>query len=131
MKLNYQYAHHSHEESEDQPIDDLEQALVSFDQFDWKGEASKANELQKCSPTLTLVIKESEEYIWVSAYDDGNNLMFVSECFFPGIVSKWFGLSQKHGIVNLSGSELSQQKARRAIEHFIKKEHDELRAMYV
>ena len=130
VKLNFQYAHNSHEESEDKSIQDIEDALLSFDNFDWAGEAAKAIELQKCSPTLSLIISEHKEYIWVSAFEDNGTLKFVSECHFPGVVPSWFGLSKKEGIVGLSTQTLSTSKARKVIEHFIKKEHDSLRVMY-
>jgi hypothetical protein len=55
MKLNYQYAHHSHEESEDQFIQNSIEVLNAFDMFDWEEEAVKANKIQKCAPTLSFV----------------------------------------------------------------------------
>ncbi len=130
VKLNFQYAHNSHEESEDKPIKLAEEALIEFDDFDWVGQAKEANKLQKCAPTLSLIITEGKEYIWVSPFENNNRLTFVSECYFPCVVPSWFGLSKKQGTINLSSQSLSLSDARRVIEHFIKKEHDNLRTMY-
>ncbi|GAA0860193.1 hypothetical protein [Aliiglaciecola litoralis] len=130
MRLNFQYSNHSHDESEVKSIKDPSQALVYFDQFDWAREAEMANEIQKCSPTLSLIIKEGEEYIWVSAYGDENKLSFVSECHFPGEVSSWFGLSKKLGLVELQAQSFNKQNARTALECFIEKKYDVLKGLY-
>jgi hypothetical protein len=130
MKLNFQYAHHSHSESEDRNIKTSSDALSAFDEFDWSGEVKKASELEKCSPTLSVIIKSDEEYVWVSGYSDNDNPIFVSECFFPGEVSAWFGFSKKQGTVNLSADAFSLKQARKAIEYFISKDHSSLRELY-
>jgi hypothetical protein len=56
MDLNFQYAHHAHDESETKSNVSPNEAVIAFDQFDWEGEVEKSNELQKCSPTLSVLI---------------------------------------------------------------------------
>lgn len=130
MDLNFQYAHHSHDESETKPNVTMSQILNAFDQFDWEGEIMRANELQKCSPTLTVLINGQSEMIWVSGLGETGSIEFVSECYFPGEVSKWFGLSKCQGIVNLHTQSFSKLQAREAIELMVAKHYDELRALY-
>ena len=130
MELNFQYAHHSHDESESKPITKPEDALVAFDEFNWGGEVEKANELQKCSPTITLLFNSKEHMIWVSGCGDKNNLNFVSECSFPGEVSGFLGFGKKQGIINLGTGAFSLKQAREAISLFISNSHEELRALY-
>lgn len=130
MKLNFQYAHHAHSESEDRAVTSQSEVLAAFDEFDWSGEVTKADTLQKCAPTLSVIFKNNEEFIWVSAYGDSTSPAFMSECHFPGEVSTWFGLSKKQGTVNLSADAFSLQHARKAIEAFLSKNHNILRELY-
>lgn len=130
MKLNFQYAHQSNDESESKPIIEAEEALTAFDEFDWVGEVDKANELQKCSPTITLLFDSQKHLIWVSAFGDNNDLNFVSECYFPGEVSGFLGFGKKPGTVNLSAGNFSSKQAREALHLFISNSHEELRVLY-
>ena len=130
MKLNFQYAHHSHEESETVAGASPSQALAAFDDFDWYGESVKANELKKCSPTLSLIAEPDKKLIWVSSYGDRNHVQFVSDCHFPGEVSAWFGLKKKMGIVNLHSSSFSIEQARTVLELFGAGKFEQLRGHY-
>ena len=130
MNLNFQYAHNSHDESETKKNITADEAVKAFDDFDWLGEAEKANELQKCSPTLSVVNDESNELAWVSAFGDKNGVQFVSESRFPGEVKKWFGLSKGQGVVSLDSSSLSQGSARKVIELFAAKQYESLKEVY-
>ena len=130
MDLNFQYAHNSHDESETKKNVTAAEAVNAFDDFDWLGEAEKANELEKCSPTLAVVIDGSNELAWVSAFGNKHGVQFVSECRFPGEVNKWFGLSKGQGVVSLDAGSLSQSNARKVIELFAAKKYDPLREIY-
>jgi hypothetical protein len=130
MDLNFQYAHHAHDESETKSNVSPDEAVIAFDQFDWEGEIEKSNELQKCSPTLSVLINGTEEMVWVSGFGKRGNIEFVSECYFPGEVRKWFGLSKEQGTVNLSAQSFSQAKARQAIELLALKNYEGLRELY-
>jgi len=131
MDLYFQYAHNSHNESETKSNVSTSEALDAFDQFDWEREVKKANEIQKCSPTLTILINGQSEMMWVSGFSEKGSIGFVSECYFPGEVSKWFGLSKSLGIVNLHTRSLSQAQAREAIQLMVAKNYDGLRTLYV
>ena len=130
MELNYQYAHHSFDESETKSVSSIEDVLSAFDHFDWDNQVQKANELQKVSPTLTLIIDGNREMVWVSAYGEKSDLKFVSECYFPGLVSKWFGLSKKEGTVNLCSQEFSLENARTVFDLMLNKDYEGLRKIY-
>ncbi|UTW45423.1 hypothetical protein KFE80_00360 [bacterium SCSIO 12696] len=130
MDLNFQYAHHAHSESETTKNVVRSQAEKAFDDFDWVAEAKKADELQKCSPTLTILTNGDKELIWVSAYTNGSTVGFVSECRFPSEVSKWFGLSKKQGTVSLDTDGFSIEQAKRAISLFLDRNFISLREMY-
>lgn len=130
MKLNFQYAHNTHDESEDVPISNPLDVLIAFDDFDWDLQVEKANRIQKCAPTISLILKADKELIWVSAGGDKQSMFFVSECYFPGEVSAWFGLSKKQGTVRLFTQSFSKETARRALELFINKDNSALRELY-
>lgn len=130
MDLNYQYAHNSHDESETKNGVSTAEALNAFEVFDWAGETEKANTLQKCSPTLSVITAPDIEFIWVSAYTESNSIQFVSECNFPGEVSSWFGLSKKQGIVNLHTQSFSAKQAKAAVEFFVARDYNSLRKLY-
>ncbi|MFL0803855.1 MAG: hypothetical protein K6L81_09055 [Agarilytica sp.] len=130
MDLNFQYAHHLHEESVTKSNVNVSDAIAAFDQFEWESEVNKANELQKCSPTLSVIIDGRDEMVWVSGYGEGSDLQFVSESHFPGEVSKWFGLSKSLGTVNLHTQTFDKAQARKAIELMIAKNYEGLRALY-
>lgn len=130
MELNFQYAHNTYEESETKTISDAQEVLKAFDEFDWNGEVQKANELKKCSPTLTLLLDSHEYMIWVSAWGEKNVGGFVSECHFPGEVSGFLGFGKKQGVVSLHANNFSTKQAREALSLFIAGSHSELRALY-
>lgn len=130
MELNFQYAHHSHNESETKRGISSSGALTAFDEFDWRGEVEKSNELQKCSPTLSVIVNGNHEMVWVSGYGNPENPEYVSECYFPGEVKKWFGLSKGQGTVNLSTQTFTKAQARKAIELFVTRKYSGLRDLY-
>ncbi len=130
VELNFQYAHHSHEEFESKEAINLEAALEAFDQFDWESEVEKAKKLQKCSPTLSVLVNGTNEMVWVSGCGHQNGIEFVSECYFPGEVSKWFGISKSQGIVNLSAQGFTKSQARKSIELLTLKNYQGLRELY-
>ena len=130
MELNFQYAHHEQKESVSQAITSIDRALVAFDEYDWKGETVKAIELQKCSPTLSLLIDSTDHMIWVSSIGGPDHLLFMSECVFPGQVSRFFGFGKKEGIVALHTDYFTLQQARDAFSLFVRHEHDKLRELY-
>lgn len=101
-----------------------------FDDFDWDSEVRKLNEFKKCSPTLTVLTNGQDEMVWVSGYGDAGSVQFVSACYFPGEVSKWFGWSKAHGTVNLHTEYFSKAQARKAVELFVAKRYDKLRELY-
>ena len=130
MNLNFQYAHHSRDESETRSGISLSDALTEFDEFDWSEEIEKSNKLKKCSPTLSVIINGNHEMVWVSGYGNPDNPEFVSECYFPGEVKKWFGLTKGQGTVNLSTQTFTKDQARKAIELLIAKNYRALRELY-
>ncbi|MEP7706826.1 hypothetical protein [Paraglaciecola sp. 25GB23A] len=130
MKLNFQYAHHAHDESIDKPIANPMDALTAFDNFDWDTQVEDANRLNKCAPTISLVYEKDKKLIWVSAGGDKRSMFFVSECYFPGEVSAWFGFSKKQGTVSLFTQSFSKENARKAIELFIKEDFAALQEFY-
>lgn len=130
MDLNFQYAHNSHDESETKLNISTSDAFDAFDQFDWVGEVKKANELQKCSPTIIVLVAGQSEMVWVSGFGEGTSIEFVSECCFLGEVSKWFGLSKSQGIVNLHAQSFDKAQARKAIELLLAKNYEGLRDLY-
>lgn len=130
MELNFQFAHHSHDESESKKDVTARQALDAFDQFDWVGEIAKAEEIQKCSPTVAVLVNGKDEMVWVSGYGDLSAPMFASECCFQGEVRKWFGLSKGQGTVSLATQAFTKEQARKAIELLIAKDYQALRELY-
>ena len=130
MDINFQFSHHSHDESETKSDVTSEEAITAFDEFDWPSEVKKANTVQKCSPTLSVLVNGQEEMVWVSGCGDENNIEFVSECYFPGEVSKWFGFSKVQGTVNLSAQTFNGSQARKAIEFLLNKNYEGLRELY-
>lgn len=117
MNFNYQYSHYSHDESDTVRNVTGEEVMQAFDDFDWYGESEKANELQKCSPTLSVIIDLNSHLIWVSSYGDKNNIQFVSECKIPGRD-------------DLDTQAFSIDDARKAFEYFINEEFDQLKRLY-
>jgi hypothetical protein len=130
MLLNYQYAHHKQNESEDFGQVTPQQALEAFDSFDWEGQSSLANELEKCSPTFSLIEVPNKNMIWVSSFSSGSQLTFVSECIFPGEVKRWFGLGSKWGRVGLYTDNFSIESARLAIEYYVSSNTKALSELY-
>ncbi|AQA18788.1 hypothetical protein BST95_11610 [Halioglobus japonicus] len=130
MHLNYQYAHHSHDESEEAGLVDAAGALEAFDTFDWEGQSALAEELEKCSPTLSLITLPKKNMIWVSSFKNGSSLTFVSQCLFPGEKKRWFGLGTKLGTISVDTQNFSTEEARKAIELYVSGNMNELRSLY-
>ena len=98
FKLSLQFARHEVSESQDSEVSAAD-ALTAFDEFDWAAEVRASIEIQKCSPTVSL--QSGERVIWLSGVGDPDAPDFISECGFPGVVKKWFGLSKGPGLVAL------------------------------
>lgn len=130
MELNFQFSHHSHNDSDTQQISDAKEALQAFDDFDWGSEIQKANQLKKVSPTLTLSLGSNDHMIWVSAFGQEDSYNFVSNCVFPGEVSGFLGFGKKQGVVSLEAGTFTKEQARRAIELFIIGAETDLRNLY-
>lgn len=129
-KITMEYAHHSHGESDELGFMSGQEAIEFFENFDWKSEIIKANELQKVSPTLSLADNQGKRFIWVSGFGDPVSPEFVSDCSFPGEVSSLFGLVKKQGTVSLSASGFGKVSAKKALELFVAKNEKELRELY-
>ena len=109
---------------------EFNEILSAFDGFDWSGQVEQANQLQKCSPTLSLIFERNKHMIWVSGFGADSPIGFVSECCFPGEVPKFWGFGSKPGTVSLYAQNFSFEQARKALEHFVKKEYEALRSLY-
>tara|TARA_B110000977_G_C10975732_1_gene454128 strand:+ start:697 stop:993 length:297 start_codon:yes stop_codon:yes gene_type:complete len=94
------------------------------------GEVKKAKQLQNFSPTLSIIIDDSNEMAWVSACGDKNSIRFVSESRFLGEVKKSLGLHKGQGIFSLGASSLSHSNARKALQLFSSKQYEPLRDIY-
>ncbi|WP_299977321.1 hypothetical protein [uncultured Pseudoteredinibacter sp.] len=130
MDLNFQYAHHQSDESDTTHNISKEDALNAFEQFDWDGEVEKANQLNNCSPTLSILVNGSSEMIWVSGVGSHKCSAFTSECCFPGEVKRLFGLYKSQGTISLYSDCLNKAKAREAIELFLEKDYKGLEKLY-
>ncbi|MEM7359890.1 MAG: hypothetical protein AAF431_12390 [Pseudomonadota bacterium] len=130
MELNFQFAHHEFDESESRPLARIDEALIAFDDFDWADQIKQANELKKCSPTLSLILERNKHMIWVSGFGNNAESGFVSECCFPGEVPRFLGFGRKQGTVSLYSQNLSHQQARKALELFINRAYEELSSLY-
>lgn len=130
MEINIQYAHHRHEESESKYDVSPANVLDVFDKFDWPEQVQKASELQQVSPTMAVINKAGENMVWVSAMGDSKKQTFIAESFYPGEVSKLFGLIKKQGTVQLASQQLSKEQAREIIKCFASGEYEALKSIY-
>jgi hypothetical protein len=131
MNLTIQRAHHKHNEFDDLGPRSLEESLGEFDKFEWFEECSKVEEYQRVSPTLSLQTSDKSKLIWVSGVlTDHKELEFVSECHYPGVVSAWFGLSQKMGTVNHGAGDFTLEQAREALRLFFLEDYQSVKRLY-
>jgi hypothetical protein len=131
FKMSAEYAHHDHGESCDLGVKSPDDVLKCFDEFDWAHEISEASRLEKVSPTLSVEDTINRRLIWVSGYSDPKFPSFVSECSFPGIKKRLFGLlGEGMGVVELHTQEFDVRQARRALELFILNDEAGLRKLY-
>ncbi len=126
MDLNFQYAHHSHQQFDTVTDVSHSEAITAFDNFAWLVEAEKAQTLQKCLPTLSIIAEPEHKLLWISCYIEGNALHFNAETKFPASIPSYFGLSQTQGICDLCNPTFSQAQARKAVELFVSESLDEL-----
>lgn len=131
FKVSAQYAHHEHGESNDLGVKSPADVLKCFDEFDWEHEVSEASRLGGVSPTLSVEDATNRRLIWVSGYGDPKAPTFVSECSFPGMKKRLFGLlGEGLGLVELHTEEFNVQQARRAIELFVSDDDAGLPELY-
>ena len=131
FKVTCQYAHQDHNESTDLGLMSPAEVLRCFDEFDWEHEITEANRLGKVSPTLSVEDAANRRLIWVSGYDDPKSPTFVSECTFPGMKKRLFGLlGEGLGVVELHTQEFDSRQARRALELFVSNNEAGLRQLY-
>ena len=130
MELRQQYAHHAHHESESKQVARAEDVMASFDAFDWNAQVAKANELELCSPTLSVIRGSQDDMIWVSAIGEPNQISFVSEAHYPGEVPGFLGFGKKPGVIHQDTQWLSLQQAREALALFVAKDYAALEQLY-
>ncbi len=120
-KLEY-----ANEHVDDKGVGTPREILAAFDEFDWPGQISEANRLERCSPTLSVEDVDSERLFWVSGCGTPEEFTFVNHYTYPGRIKRLFGLIQYSGIVDAPTHDLSPADARRAIESFLDANHEEL-----
>ena len=131
MNLFIQFAHHNHDQFDERGFVNSEIALEAFDNFDWEGECKKAEEHQRVSPTISLESPDKSKLIWVSAYfGDEKGIRFVSECSYPGVVPKWFGLSKKMGKISHNTERFTQEQARDVLRLFMLEDYSAIKSTY-
>lgn len=131
MNLCLQYAHHTHDESEERGHSSLDDVLKAFDSFDWEGECEKAHKLERVSPTISLESSDKSKMIFVSGVGEKiEDMEFVSHCYYPGIVSKWFGLSEKMEEVTHDSQTFTHQQSREALRLFMLEDYNSLKRLY-
>ncbi len=123
-----QRAHHDRTES-DRYSGSGADILRAFDDFDWNDEVTKANETQKCSPTVSVEGPDGK-LVWVSGYGEPGAVEFVSEYRFHGTRSILFGLMKSEGNVSLDTQSFSQDQARKALELFVNADYSALESLY-
>ena len=126
MDLNFQYAHHTHDQFDTVTAVTDNQAIKAFDDFAWRTEAEKAKLLQKCLPTLSIIIEAEHKLLWISSYLEGSDLHFIAETKFLVSSSSFFARSETESIRDLSNPSFTQTQARKAIELFVSESLDEL-----
>lgn len=131
FEVSAQYAHQEHSESTTLGAKSYSEVLSCFDEFDWEHEVSEASRLEKVSPTLSVEDKAGRRLIWVSGYSNPKFPLFVSECTFPGMRKRLFGLlGESMGLVELHSEEFSTHQARQALELFMSNDEAALRQLY-
>jgi hypothetical protein len=131
FNVNGQYAHQEHMQSSDLGMKSPAEVLTCFDEFGWEHEVSEATRLQKVSPTLSVQDEAERRLIWVSGYGDPKFPTFVSECTFPGLKKRLFGLLHDGpGIVELHTDKFDARQARQALELFVSNDEAGLRLLF-
>lgn len=123
FKLYLQYAHHQHHEFDERMAFGTE-VLKAFDEFDWVGEVTRAESLQRVSPTIS--VETADKLIWVSAAGTD----YISEYSYSGVINRFFGLWKTAGRVTIDTQTFSREQAREALEYFVEGRHDELLHLY-
>jgi hypothetical protein len=129
FNVNGQYAHQEHMESSDLGMKSPSEVLTCFDEFGWEHQVSEATRLGKVSPTLSVQDEANRRLIWVSGYGNPKFPTFVSECTFPGVKKRLFGLLGP-GIVDLHTEEFDARQARQALELFVSNDEAGLNQLY-
>ena len=111
---------------EDRGVASSRDILAAFDAFDWAGQVEVADRLQRCSPTFSVRDRDADRQFWVSGAGEPGKISFVNEYTYQGEVRRLFGLSRGKGSVSAPTRALSPHDARRAVELFVRGDHDAL-----
>ncbi|MEQ1765181.1 MAG: hypothetical protein ABL984_18785 [Pyrinomonadaceae bacterium] len=131
FEVSAQYSYQDHNESTDLGTKSAADVLKCFDEFDWEHEVSEATRLGKVSPTLSVEDKVGQRLIWVSGYSNPKFPSFVSDCTFPGMAKRFFGLlGEGMGVVELHTEGFNTLQARQALEFFVTNDEAALRQLY-
>ena len=125
-EFSLQYAEFDHDQVDERGAATANEILSAFDAFDWRQQVETANRLQKCSPTFSVRDRDSDRLLWVSGTGDSQGIMFINAYSYQGEVQRFLGLSRGRGPVVAPTHELSLQEARRAVELFVRGEHEAL-----
>jgi hypothetical protein len=125
-EVSLQYAEFDHDQVDERGAATSNEILSAFDAFDWRQQVETANRLQKCSPTFSVRDIDSDRLLWVSGTGDPQGISFINAYTYQGEVRRFLGLFRSRGSVAAPTHELTLQEARRAVELFVRGEHEAL-----
>ncbi len=127
FQLSIQYAIFDHDTVDDRGLVDREDVLSVLSSFDWAGEIASANQLQKCSPTISVSTESGVESIWISGYGDPESPKFVSDCGASPVEKPiLFGLFRRKIPRAANSAQLSLEQANSAVRALLNGRYDEM-----
>ena len=124
--FSLQYAEFDPDQVDERGSASATQILAAFDAFDWPGQVEAANRLQKCSPTFSVPETHRRRVVSRSRTGEPEQISFVNAYTYEGEVRRFLGLFRGAGPVAALTHELSLKEARRAVELFVRGEHEAL-----
>lgn len=122
---NVQYGDNKDSDSfEEKGAIDYPSFINELSQFPWLDEIRKANRALQCSPTLTVVDKNSGYDLFVSGYgeDDGSNTYFI-----VGLVCSPSGIFKRRKVITIETKSLDS--VARVYDAFFKQDFDLVKSL--
>ena len=118
---NVQLAEFNFDQVKDLGPGSAAEILSAFDAFPWSEQVAQANQLERCSPTFSVLRTDIDALVWVSAFGEPEKFQFLGEYRHNlGPKKRLFGLLARDEVIHTHfPQDMDLRHARQVLQLFL------------